>query len=402
MRWLCVVILLSPAVISCAAGEIKWVHLSSAKGDLPVPGKSNQQTGLLAANLDKSAATDFVLSFRVTGPALVWYRHAGDGWQRYVIEKDFLTVEAGGAAYDIDGDGDLDIVFGADAQNNQLWWWENPYPDFAPDVSWKRRIIKDSGANQYHDQIFADFMGTGKPQLAFWNQKAKTLFLAEVPADPRNSGPWPLETIFSGQAGEGVENAARYAEGIDAFDVDGDGRTDLLAGNYWFKYEGGHRFKPVKVGTIGGRIKAGRFKPGKRAQIVIAPGDGSGPLKFYESDGDPANPVSWVGRDLLGRDMVHGHTLDTGDIDGDGNLDIFAAEMAKWTRNPKPDYPGATAWILYGDGEGNFRKTVLVKGDGWHEGKLADVDGDGDLDVINKPYTWEAPRIDLWLNNGLL
>ena len=400
MRPLCLVILLSPAVFSCTAGEIKWVHLSSAKGDLPVPGKSNQQTGLLAVKLDKTRATGFVLSFRVRGPALVWYRPVSHDWKRYVIEKDFLTVEAGGAAYDIDGDGDLDIVFGADAQNNQLWWWENPYPDFDPAVSWKRHIIKDSGANQYHDQIFADLRGTGKPQLAFWNQKAKVLFLAEIPADPGNSGPWPLETIFSGQAGEGVDNAAKYAEGIDAFDVDGDGRLDLLAGNYWFKYEGGHRFKPIKVGAIGGRIKAGRFKPGKHAQIVIAPGDGSGPLKFYESNGDPADPASWVGRDLLGRDMVHGHTLDAGDIDGDGNLDIFAAEMAKWTRNPKPDYPGATAWILYGDGHGNFRKTVLVTGDGWHEGKLADVDGDGDLDLINKPYTWEAPRIDLWLNNG--
>jgi len=74
--------------------------------------------------------------------------------------------------------------------------------------------------------------------------------------------------------------------------------------------------------------------------------------------------------------------------------------MAKWTAKPQPDNPNATAWILYGDGKGNFRTTVLVKGDGWHEGKLADVDGDGDLDIINKPYTWEAPRIDLWLNNG--
>lgn len=42
----------------------------------------------------------------------------------------------------------------------------------------------------------------------------------------------------SGRAGEGVDKAAVYAEGIDTFDVDGDGRVDLLAGNYWFKHEG--------------------------------------------------------------------------------------------------------------------------------------------------------------------
>ena len=400
MRKLLVSLLLAATGLACLANELKWTHLSSSKGDLPIPAGSNQQTGLLAAKLDKTTATGFVLGFRVTGPALVWYRRTGSVWKQYVIEKEFLTLEAGGAAHDIDSDGDLDIVFGGDAQNRQLWWWENPYPNFDLDLSWKRHIIKDGGANQHHDQIFADVKGTGKPQLVFWNQRAKTLFLAEVPADPRNSGPWPSQEIFSGKAGEGVNNAAAYAEGVDAFDVDGDGRIDLLAGNYWFKYEGGGLFRPVKVGTIGGRIKAGKFAPGRYAQIVIAPGDGSGPLKLYESKTDPADADSWVGRDLLERDMIHGHTLDVGDINGDGNLDIFAAEMAKWTGNTQVDHPDATAWILYGDGKGFFRRTVLVTGHGWHEGKLADVDGDGALDIINKPYAWKAPRVDLWLNNG--
>ena len=383
-----------------AAHEIKWLHLSSRNRDLPNPGGSTEQTGLLVANLDKSAAAGFVISYRVNGPALVWFRRVGNGWSRYVIDPGFLTVEAGGAAYDIDGDGDLDIVFGGDFQSDELWWWENPYPNFDPTIPWKRHIIKKGGANQYHDQIFADFKATGKPQLAFWNQGAKTLYLATIPANPRSDAPWPLETVFSGNAGEEMtNNAAKYAEGIDAFDVDGDGRVDLLAGNSWFKYESG-KFRAIPIGTIGGRIRAGRFKPGKYAQIVIAPGDGTGPLKMYECKGDPTKSDSWVGRDLLGRDMIHGHTLDVGDINGDGNLDIFAAEMAKWNNGPKVDNPNATAWILYGDGKGNFRTKVLVKGDGWHEGKLADVDGDGDLDIINKPYTWDAPRIDIWLNNG--
>jgi hypothetical protein len=379
---------------------IQWIHLTSRNGDLPVPGTSTQQTGLLVAKIDKGSATDFIVSFRVTGPALVWYRRAAGGWKRFVIERDFLTVEAGGAAYDIDGDGDSDVVFGGDWQGNQLWWWENPYPNFDPETSWKRHLIKSGGAKQHHDQVFADFLGIGKAQLAFWNQGAKTLFLATIPENPRGSDSWPLQTVYSGQAGEGVENAAQYAEGIDACDVDGDGRVDLLAGNYWFRNEGGGKFNPIKVGTIGGRIRAGRFLAGKYAQIVIGPGDGSGPLKLYECKGNPEDPASWTGTDLLGKDMVHGHTLDVGDIDGDGNLDIFAAEMAKWTNKAQPDNPEATAWILYGDGKGRFRKTVLDEREDWHEGKLADVDGDGDLDIINKPYTWEAPRIDVWLNDG--
>ncbi len=42
----------------------------------------------------------------------------------------------------------------------------------------------------------------------------------------------------------------------------------------------------------------------------------------------------------------------------------------------------------------------MVKSEGWHEARLADLDGDGDLDVLNKTYTWDAPRVDVWLNNG--
>src|SRR5947207_3387694 len=44
--------------------EIKWTHLSSKNGDLPVPGRSAQQTGSLVADLDRDGINDFVLSFR--------------------------------------------------------------------------------------------------------------------------------------------------------------------------------------------------------------------------------------------------------------------------------------------------------------------------------------------------
>ncbi|HXT38620.1 MAG TPA: hypothetical protein VN887_01215, partial [Candidatus Angelobacter sp.] len=59
---------------SLAAAEPKWTNLSSKNGDLPVPGESTQQTGALVADLDKDGIKDFVLSFRVKAPALVWYR----------------------------------------------------------------------------------------------------------------------------------------------------------------------------------------------------------------------------------------------------------------------------------------------------------------------------------------
>src|SRR2546422_10570663 len=103
-RVICIFIWLTSLAVSFAA-QIQWQRLSSRQGELPVPGESEQQTGNLIAEFDKDGVKDFVISFRVKDPALVWYRYNGKSWDRYVIEKDFLTVEAGGVAYDIDGDG---------------------------------------------------------------------------------------------------------------------------------------------------------------------------------------------------------------------------------------------------------------------------------------------------------
>jgi hypothetical protein len=391
-------IMVLAAVLVVGAPDPVWQNLSSKRGELPVPpGGSTQQTGAVIGDFDGDGVSDFILSFRQKQPALVWYRRVKASWETYVIEKDFLTIEAGGAVMDIDGDGDLDVVFGGDWQSSDVWWWENPFPNFNKDASWKRHLIKHGGKNQHHDQVFGDFLGTGRPQLAFWNQQAKTLFLAEIPPDPRAVESWPLTEIIVGASA----GSTLYTEGMSAFDVDADGKVDLLAYNTWFKHTGGRSFKPIKLAAEGGLIFAGRFKPSKFPQIVVSPGDGKGRVRLYECAGNPEQPAAWKSCDLIGREVVHGHSLQLGDINRDGHLDIFCAEMAKWT-NAKTDrdHPGATAWILYGDGHGNFRKSELVVGQGWHEARLADLDGDGDLDLLNKPYTWDTPRVDVWLNNG--
>jgi len=381
------------------AADIKWQHLSSMNGDLTAhPGGTTQQTGAVVADFDGDGVNDFILSFREKAPALLFYRRNATGWDQYVIDTNYLTIEAGGAVADIDGDGDLDVVFGGDYQSTEVWWWENPAPNFDKNIPWKRHLIKKGGGRQHHDQVFGDFLGTGMPQLVFWNQKSNALYLAEIPANPREANGWPMTPVLLDARANGVP----YNEGTSAYDIDADGTPDILACDSWFKKTGAKEFKQIKFATPGGLIFAGYFKPSKYPQIVVSPGDAaSGPVRWYECLGDPLNPADWKPHDLLGRDIIHGHSLQLGDVDGDGNLDIFVAEMAKWhEKQTETDNTNATAWIFYGDGQGNFRKTVFSVGDGWHEARLADLDGDGDLDLLNKPYNWETPRVDVWLNNG--
>jgi hypothetical protein len=41
---------------------------------------------------------------------------------------------------------------------------------------------------------------------------------------------------------------------------------------------------------------------------------------------------------------------------------------------------------------------VPITGFGNHESKIVDLDGNGTLDILGKPYNWDTPRLDIWLN----
>ncbi len=371
--------------------DMNWKHLSTETGDLPIPPGSDQQTMCLLSDFDRDGRADFLIACRGKAPAIAWYRRIGREWKVFIVESESIPIEAGGAILDIDGDGDLDFVAGNDYQGDKVWWWENPYPHFTPETTWKRHLIKQGGGNQHHDQIFGDFDGDGKPDLVFWNQGARKLMHAMIPKDPK-AGPWPYETIWEGEG-----------EGCASGDIDGDAKVELLAGGKWFKHAGGQEFKPhvIDLAQTHPRIAVGDFNHDGRLEVVLVNGDAVGRLKWYGCKGDPSKTENWIGHDLVGRDVIHGHSLAIADFNLDGHPDIFCGEMAKWTESRKdPDNPGATMWVFLNDGHGGFVKTEVAKGFGVHETRVGDLDGDGRPDLLCKPYNWETPRLDIWRNKA--
>jgi hypothetical protein len=377
----------------------KWVHLSSKRSELPPPNPGRQQTSATVFDIDRDGVHDFVITERTAAPAVVWYRRGARGWRRYVIEAAHLRPEAGATFADIDGDGDLDFVAGGDGSSNEVWWWENPAPDFDPEVAWKRRFIKNLGGRKHHDLMFVDADGDGRQELVFWNQGDQRLLRAPIPAEPRRTEPWPYQEIYRYSSDSepvplGQPAAFRTInehEGLAQADIDGDGKLDIIGGGRWFKHLEGDRFlvNLIDPAYAFSRTAAGDLIEGGRPEVVLVAGDGVGPLRLYEWVKGTWRPATLIAR------VENGHSLAVADVDGDGRLDIFCAEMRLNGANPE-----AHAWVLLGDGRGGFRLTVLAQGYGMHEAKLADLDGNGTLDVLAKPYNWETPRLDIWLNFG--
>jgi hypothetical protein len=130
---------------------------------------------------------------------------------------------------------------------------------------------------------------------------------------------------------------------------------------------------------------------------VIAPGDGVGPLRWYECTGNPESAKDWVGHDLLDREMIHGHSLQINDMTA---MVTWISLLLKWpngrrerrsrtTREPRPGFFWRRTRPVP---ENNFRHRI-----GFHEARVADLNGTARFDVLDKPYNWEAPRVDVWI-----
>ena len=77
------------------------------------------------------------------------------------------------------------------------------------------------------------------------------------------------------------------------------------------------------------------------------------------------------------------NSLDVGDIDNDGNMDIVTSEHKG---------PDLKTFIYVNDGTGHFREEMIYKGIEMHLGtRLFDLDNDGDLDIIGP--SWDRYKL---------
>jgi hypothetical protein len=301
-----------------------------------------------------------------------WYENPG--WERHDVAK-APKLSVGGSLGDITGNGRPDLVAGQNIHKRKLWWFEIPDD---PREQWTRRLITDD-FEKYHDTAVADVDGDGENEVVGLSQESQTVFYYDIPEDPTRE-PWPA-------ANRHVVAEDLDVEGVAVEDVDGDGAVEIVAGPNIF-----HR-------TADGWDRESIAPDWKCTRIAIEDFDGDGDLEIALVEGDepylddrPArlgvfDPPEWD-LTLLHDDLSNPHSLDVADFDGDGNPDIFVAEMGLEAGHEPRQF------VFHNDGAGNFEERELGTGIPTHEAKVTDLDGDGVPDIVGKAYT--EPRVDVW------
>lgn len=166
--------------------------------------------------------------------------------------------------------------------------------------------------------------------------------------------------LIQGQENGAIMPDMRFAHGMATGDIDGDGDVDILIEDKLLENNGEGRFYyTVNLEDMEGRLEAYTMS------ALIADFDGDGIGDLVRAGSAPYSDV-WLylsqgEADLLRRqryDMPLGrfgyentkqHDMNTADLDGDGDLDIVIGQT-----RAHPYYKGRELQILINDGYGNF------------------------------------------------
>jgi hypothetical protein len=194
------------------------------------------------------------------------------------------------------------------------------------------------------------------------------------PANPKD--PWPAELL---------DQSLHKTHNFDPVQWDSDAEQELLIGSkegvFLFNRTGGKPTMQRLSGTESGgagEVRLGKLPGGKRFFATVEPMHGTN-LVVYTPPADSSGRSLWT-RNVLDATLVDGHALACGDLAGLGGDQVVVG----WRAMGKPGVKVGIKLFTPLDSDGRNWKQTLVDDNmmACEDLCLADLDGDGKLDIV--------------------
>jgi hypothetical protein len=294
--------------------------------------------------------------------------------------------------YDIDADGDQDIlVVGFPGAASH--WYRNPGKDAARRGRWERFTVLEVTDNE--SPMFEDITGDGRPELLCCN--GGHFGYAEIPENPSTA--WTFQAVSESGPYQ------RFTHGIGFGDVNDDGFKDMLSKDGWWQNPGrggsnlpskSWEFHPAAFSGPGGAQMHAVDLDGDGVTEVITSlaAHAYGLAVYKKTKGD--SDYRWDRIDVMtdriensptGLAISQLHAVAVADIDGDGKLDIVTGKRF-WAHNgndPGENELPMLVWFkpIAVSGGLKFEPHVIDQDSGvGTQVTVEDADGDGKLDIL--------------------
>ncbi len=293
--------------------------------------------------------------------------------------------------HDLNGDGWNDVLtYGL--PHTPAYLYINPA---GKEQHWARHTVLDEVDNE--SPTFTDLTGDGKPEIVCVHQGN---FGYASPDGANPTAKWKFTPISSGG------NWQRFTHGLGVADMNGDGRLDVLFKDGWFEQPASLKGNPAWklhkffFAPAGAQMFAYDVDGDGRTDVITAlAAHGYGfawyqQLKDKDADGSPTfKPHIFLNKEpsenRYGVTFSEIHAVELVDMDGDGLKDIVTGKCF-WahgpTGSPEANAPALLYWfkLVRGkDGTVDWVPNLIDDNSGvGRQIGLGDVNGDGRPDVI--------------------
>ena len=351
-----------------------------------------------------------------------------NAWQRHVLDGSRPGRAIFISADDLDGDNQIDVAAGA-------YWYRNPG---SPGGAWARSafgaplnnlaVLHDLDGDGDTDVLGTEGVGSEvAPDFVFGRNDGQGGFdlfegIASGGGDflqgvtvARLSPGERKSVLLSWHGGTAAVEALRVPdapatevwdlesivssgqqEALSHGDIDRDGDHDVLLGTVWLDNHGGSTFNPetlFQTGDAPDRSRLGDIDRDGRLDAVVGYEaiSTTGVVAWYRQ---PVDPTAAWSETVIGQ-VTGPMSLDVADMDRDGDLDVVVGEHNLVN-------PSSARLLVFENVDGvggSWTQHTVHTGDEHHDGaRVVDIDRDGDLDIVS--IGWGHGRVLLYENHA--